>query len=83
MKITVEFKAATVDNDAFQTLIGISRAIAAKSQNREVLRNLLLPTVHNIDSVIDAIIATKDYTGDITVDCDNWSYVAGFTINKK
>lgn len=83
MKIFVEFKAATVDDDAFQTLLGISRAIDQAVQNRSVLQELLRPTVHNVVGVIDAIIATKDYSGEITVDCDKWSYIAGFIINKK
>lgn len=83
MKIIVEFKAATINDAAFQTLIGISRAINQSVESRDVLTALLKPTVHNVEQVIDAIIATKDYTGEITVDCDKWSYIAGFTINKK
>ena len=82
MKITVEFKAATIDDVAFQTLVGIQRAIDSSEQDRTVLQGLLSPTVYNIDEVIDAVIATKDYKGEIVVDCDKWSYIAGFTINK-
>ena len=82
MKITVEFKAATIDDVAFQTLVGIQRAIDSSEQDRTVLQGLLSPTVYNTDEVIDAIIATKGYKGEIVVDCDKWSYIAGFTLTK-
>ena len=81
MKINIEFKANTTDADGFNTLVTIGRLLKRQETDADVIRELLKKHVYNVGIVTNAIIASVNEPV-ITVDCQEWSYVAGFTLTK-
>ncbi len=81
--IKVEFKSGITDEEGFQTLVTIGRLLKREETDIDVIRTLLQKEVSNLDTVVEGIrLCGTNHIKSITVDCDEWSYVAGFTLNK-